>query len=186
MSEEITEIGFNAVDDWSVEDFYTFFHQLNILYNRLAVLEDIKFKQNPIKLKTALYGSLSRIPLENRLTVKSIEIHSPGDFNLLGLDKILIQMRGLIKDFTYKNRLEREAKEEQLSHEKEMNELKVIAEKQNILAKQVQLMKDIGYDQEQIDAGIKALYDPLKQLEDIAQRKKVTLKSTNKQSQSDT
>lgn len=185
MKDEITTIGFDAVEDWSVEDFYTFFHQLNILYNRLAVLDDIKFKKSPVNLRNALYGSLSRIPLEKRLRVKSIEIHSPGDFNLLGLDRILSQLRGLIRDLTYQNRIDREAKEEQLRHEKEMNELKVVAAKQKLLAQQIQTMKDIGYDQEQIDLGVKALSDPLKQLEDIAQRKQVTLKSPNKQSQSD-
>ncbi len=60
MSEEFSEIGFDAVEDWLVEDFYSFFHQLNILYNRLAVLDDINEKQRIVKLKPALNGSLSR------------------------------------------------------------------------------------------------------------------------------
>ncbi|MCU8000782.1 hypothetical protein [Shewanella sp. SM95] len=180
MKKEIDEIGFYAVEDWSVEDFYTFFHQLNILYNRLAVLEDIREKKSPVKLKNALYGSLSRIPIEERLQIKSVEIHSPGDFNLLGLDKIIIQVRGLIKDLTYQNRLDREAKETQLRHDNEMNEVKVASAKLDLLEQQIKVMKDLGYDQGQIDIGIKALSDPLDQIANISQRKQVTLKSPNR------
>ena len=57
----ISEIGFDAVEDWLVEDFYSFFHQLNILYNRLAVLDDINEKQRIVKLKPALNLSLIHI-----------------------------------------------------------------------------------------------------------------------------
>ncbi|PSJ43773.1 hypothetical protein C7H85_16140 [Zobellella endophytica] len=182
MSDELSELGFDAVEDWSVEDFYTFFHQVNILYNRLSVLEDIKLKQRQVQLKSALYGSLSRISPEERLKVKSIEIHSPGDFNLLGVDKIIGQVRELIKDLTYRNKLDRQEKEEALSHQKEMNSLKTMAGKQKVLANQIQLMKSLGYDQEQIEIGIKALADPLAQIEEISSRKNVTVKSPNKQS----
>lgn len=185
MRDELSELGFEAVEDWSVEDFYTFFHQINILYNRLSVLEDIKVKQRTVKLKSALYGSLSRIEPEERLIVKSIEINSPGEFNLLGVDKIIGQVRGLIKDLAYRNKLDRQEKEEDLRHQKEMNNLEAEASKQNLLANQIQLMKSLGYDQEQIEIGIKALTDPLAQIEDISIRKNVTVKSPNKQSKAD-
>ncbi|ELB2105130.1 hypothetical protein QNZ87_004309 [Vibrio parahaemolyticus] len=179
MSIEISELGFDAVEDWSVEDFYTFFHQINILYNRLSVLDDIRSKEKAVKLKSALYGSLSRIKSDERLKVKSIEIHSPGDFNLLGVDKIIGQVRELLKDITYRNKLERQAKEEEIRHQKEMNNLKTMAGRQKILANQIKLMKSLGYDDEQIEIGVKALADPLSQLADISTRKKVTVKSKN-------
>ncbi|MCB0639764.1 MAG: hypothetical protein KDC54_24235 [Lewinella sp.] len=185
MREELGNLGFETVEDWSVEDFYTFFHQVNILYNRLLVLDDIKLKQRPVKLKSALYGSLSRIQPEDRLKVKSIEIHSPGDFNLLGVDKIIGQVRELIKDLTYRNRLDRQEKEEALRHQKEMNNLRTMAGKQKVLANQIQLMESLGYDREQIEIGVKALADPLSQIEEISSRKGVTVKSPNKQSKAD-
>jgi hypothetical protein len=185
MSTEISELGFDAVEDWSVEDFYTFFHQVNILYNRLSVLEDIRCRERTVKLKSALYGSLSRIKPDERLKVKSIEIHSPGDFNLLGVDKIIGQVRELIKDITYRNKLDRQAKEEAIRHQKDMNNLKTMAGKQKILANQIKLMKSLGYDVEQIDIGVKALADPLSQIEDISTRKNVTVKSPNKTLKSD-
>ena len=111
MNEKFGDLGFDAVEDWSVEDFYTFFHQVNILYNRLSVLEDIKLKQRPVKLKSALCSSLSRRQPEDRLNVKSIAIHSPGDFNLLGVDQIIGQVRELIKELNYRNSLDHQERE---------------------------------------------------------------------------
>jgi len=179
MNIETSEIGFDAVEDWSVEDFYTFFHQVNILYNRLAVLEDIKKNDRKVKLKNALYGSLSRVKDEQRLTIKSIEIHSPGDFNLLGVAQIIGQLRGLLKDILFKNRQEREKKDETIRHQKVMNNLKEQAAKQRVLSNQIQIMQGLGYDQEQIDIGIKALSDPLEQIQSISVKKQVALQSPN-------
>jgi len=180
MSEELSEIGFDAVEDWLVEDFYSFFHQLNILYNRLAVLEDIKEKQRLVKIKPAMYGSLSRIKDENRLTIESIEIHSPGDFNLLGVDKVLVQLRGLIRDLFYANKMDKEAKQETNRHQAQMNKLKEQAGQQKILANQITIMRNLGYDQEQIDLGVKAFLDPLIQISELSERKKISLKAPNK------
>jgi|TARA_B110000503_G_C6923960_1_gene319850 hypothetical protein len=185
MNSELSELGFDAVEDWSVEDFYTFFHQLNILYNRLSVLDDIRLKQRKVKLKSAFSSSLSKIQPQESLKVKSIEIHSPGDFNLLGVDKIIGQIRELIKDFTYRNKLDHQEKEEALRQQKEMNNLKTVEGKQKILANQICIMKSLGYDQEEIEIGIKALADPLFHIEEISSRKNVTLKSPNKQSKAD-
>lgn len=185
MDENLGELEFDAVEDWSVEDFYTFFHQLNILYNRLTVLDDIKSRKRKVKLQSALYGSLSRIKPEDRLKVKSIEIHSPGEFNLLGVDKIIAQIRELIKDLLYRNRLDRQAAEEALRHKKEMNKLEELGASQNLLTSQIQAMEILGYDDEQIEAGTKALADPLSQILEIASRKDVTLKSPNKKNRTD-
>jgi hypothetical protein len=180
MEEKLGELGFDAVEDWSVEDFYTFFHQLNILYNRLSVLDDISLRQRKVKLQSALSGSLSRIEPEDRLKIKSIEIHSPGDFNLLGVDKIIEQIRGLIKDLLYSNKLDRKEKEEALRHQKATNELEELEVRQRLLASQIQIMESLGYDEEQIEVGTKALADPLFQILEISDRKNVTLKSPNK------
>jgi hypothetical protein len=180
MEEKLGELGFDAVEDWSVEDFYTFFHQLNILYNRLSVLDNISLRQRKVKLQSALSGSLSRIEPEDRLKIKSIEIHSPGDFNLLGVDKVIAQIRGLVKDLLYGNKLDRQEREEALRHQKATNEVEELEVRQRLLASQIQIMESLGYDAEQIEVGTKALADPLSQLLEISNRKNVTLKSPNK------
>lgn len=180
METEQTEIGFDATEDWSVEDFYNFFHQLNILYNRLYVLQEIKESGKKKKLKYALYGSLSSVKGNDQLIVKSIEIHSPGDFNLLGVDKVIKQLRESLKDIMFKNRQERESGDEELRHKKVMNSLKESAGMQKILSNQITVMKQLNYDQEQIDIGVKALGDPIAQLAEISSDRKVALKSPNK------
>ena len=180
MSLEFEEIGFDAVEDWSVEDFYSFFHQINILYNRLNVLHDIKISEKQIKLKNAFNSSLSKVPLENRLKVKSIEIHSPGDFNLLGVDKIIAQLRGLLKDVMFKNKAESDALKEKNRHTKEMNNLKELMTKQKLIHIQINTLQKLGYDQEQIDIATKALLDPLSQIEALSNKKKISIKSPNK------
>ncbi|HAO26143.1 MULTISPECIES: hypothetical protein [unclassified Methylophaga] len=176
MSESISPIGFSAVEDWTVEDFYRFFHQLNILYNRLYVLEKLKYKgQNP-KLKMALYGSLSAVKAHHRLIIQSIEIHSPGDFNLLGLDKVIEQLRELWKDISYQNRLIKQKLTEQNRHNKQMNQLREIAAMQKLLQNQVATMQQLGYSEDEIAEGLKALADPLEQLIELADSRKISLK----------
>jgi hypothetical protein len=180
MNNTLAEIGFDSTEDWNVEDFYNFFHQLNILYNRLYVLNDLKENQSNKKLRYALYGSLSSVEKEDQLIVKSIEIHSPGNFNLLGVDKIIHQLRELFKDISYKNRQEKEDQEETLRHKKAMNTLKEQAGRQKILSNQLVIMEQMGYDREQIDIGIKALGDPLEQLAQLSDQRRVSMKAPKK------
>ena len=58
-------------------------------------------------VKQALAGSRSAVRAPDRLKVASIEIHSPGDVNLLGVDKIIQQLRDVWKDISYKQRLDK-------------------------------------------------------------------------------
>lgn len=172
------EIGFTAIKDWSVEDFYRFFHQLDILYNRLIILDGLPTKAKPINLKHAFSASRSSVPEVARLKIKSIEIHSPGDFNLLGMDKIILQLRGLIRDLTYQNRVDKRFKEEQVRHKKAMNQLIYQAELQQHLAEQIRLLKTLGYSDSDIQVALKSILDPLNQIVIIAEKNKVTLKSS--------
>jgi len=177
MKKESSELGFETTENWVVEDFQKFFHQTNILYNRLSVLNDIKVGGKRLNLKYALYGSLSRVEKENQLKIKSIVIHSPGDFSLLGLDKVICQLREFWKDISYRNKQDKESEEEKIRHNKVMNMLKEQAGRQDLLATQIKIMKDLGYDREQIDIGIKALGDPLEQLARISRDMRVSMKS---------
>ena len=72
-------IKFTAQEDWTVTDLHLFFHQLNIIYNRLYVIDGLKAGSRA-KLENILNGSLSRVTTENQLLVDYIEIHSPAVF----------------------------------------------------------------------------------------------------------
>jgi hypothetical protein len=176
LSENISPIGFSASEDWTVEDFYRFFHQLNILYNRLYVLDKIKTKGQSRNLKSAFSGSLSSVSESHRLSIKSIEIHSPGDFNLLGLDKIIQQLRDLWKDISYQNRLVKQQLTEKNRHDKKMHQLKEVAAMQKLLQNQIGLMRELGYSEDDIAEGVKSLSDPLEQLIELANSRKISLK----------
>ena len=104
-------------------------------------------------------------------------MRSPGDFDLLGAGKVIEQIRELFKDFSYKNRLEREHAEEDLRHKKHANRLNELKGHQGILSNQIELMKELGYDQEQIEIGLKALSDPLSQIDELSRRNEVKTKA---------
>jgi len=174
--EKYTEVGFDATEDWLVEDFYNFFHQLNILYNRLFVIQEIVDSGKQKKLKNALSSSLSSVKDGHQLAIKSIEIHSPGEFSLLGVDKIIFQLRELFKDAMFRNSHEKEASNESIRHQKIMNTMQEQAGMQKLLQNQINLMKSAGYDQDEILVGIKALSAPLTQLIQISLEKSVVIK----------
>ena len=176
MSDNIQSIGFRTSEDWTVEAFYRFFHQLNILYNRLYVLEKMRDDGHARKLKQALAGSLSAVRTLHRLKVQSIEIHSPGDVNLLGIDKIIQQLRELWKDISYQQRLEKQQKVEQARHAKVMHQLEETAAIQQLLHTQIKLLRQLGYQDAEIADGIKALADPLEQLVSLAKSHHISLK----------
>ncbi len=83
----MTTLRFTSQGDWEVEDLHVFLHQLNVLYNRLYVINDLcetrarEFVDNK-KIHNMLNRSLSRVPNERRLCIDYIEIHSPGNFGL--------------------------------------------------------------------------------------------------------
>ena len=171
------EIGFEVGETWSVDDFQRFFHQLNILYNRLYVLEDLRTGNRKPKLKYAFYGSRALVKESDELLVKSIEIHSPGDFNFLGIDKIIEQLRELIKDVLFRIQQEREAGDEEIRHQQVMNRIEEQKGLQELLSDQITILEQLGYSQEEIEIAIKALGDPVKQLAGIADEKKVAIKA---------
>tara|TARA_R110002073_G_scaffold312409_2_gene483848 strand:- start:364 stop:1113 length:750 start_codon:yes stop_codon:yes gene_type:complete len=103
---EITAPELVAIENWTVQGLYTFFHQLNILYNRLYVLDDQIRSGHNRKLKSILYGSLSRVEPEAQLILDSIEIHSPADINLTGSGEIIDELGETWKDLRYRNKIE--------------------------------------------------------------------------------
>lgn len=185
MPIEQKELGFTTSDDWSVHEFHAFFHQINILYNRIYVLDE-QLKTGKIrKLSPLLYGSLSRVDDVGRLYLDSIEIRSPGEFNLKGAGGILKEFREFWKDIRYRNEIEKTRLEEEFRHAQEMNVYKENKAGLKILGKRIRMMKELGYDLDQIQVVEKALGDPMNQLIVLSQRKGIQSKSPNNQKQAD-
>lgn len=106
-------IRFSAAEDWTVEQLQTLLHALNIAYNRLYVLEFIAPGRRG-KLDSLLMDSLSRVPDCAVLSIDSLEIHSPAKVSLKGLDKVVLQLRGLIRDIWFQNQLEKRCQQDRL------------------------------------------------------------------------
>jgi len=170
----VAVIKFSAQEDWTVTDLQLFFHQLNILYNRLYVLAELK-PGNKAKLTNILNSSLSRVPEENQLLVDFIEIHSPAKFSLKGADKIIGQVRGLVKDVWYDNRLESKKKEQEIKHQEKMNELEITNERITLFERQIGVMRNAGFPVEEIQDNIRKLTDPVGKISSVMQERKVLL-----------
>ncbi|MFM1896592.1 MAG: hypothetical protein RLZZ385_1666 [Pseudomonadota bacterium] len=185
MQYQISELGFKTSDEWTVQDFYTFFHQLNILYNRIYVLDELLESRKVKKVGPVLYGSLSRMDSTNQLLLESIEIHSPGEFNLKGVSGILKEFREFWKDVSYKNKIEKQDLEEDLRHKRNMNTLEEADHKQEIVMKRIRQMVELGYEPDQIEVVVKALGDPIGQLDSISKQKNIISLPPNQLLQSD-
>lgn len=166
------EIGFRAREDWTVADLQQFFHQLNILYNRLHVVEEFRVEQKG-KLESYLDNSLSRVPESDVLRVKSLEINSPADFNFLGVDKVISQIRKLIKDVSYKNQIAKRQHEEELRHASKMNQLEENYRQIEVMNGYIELMKHVGMDEPEIQNCLKKLIDPTEKVLSIMKAKGV-------------
>lgn len=167
-------IKFSAQEDWTVTDLQVFFHQLNILYNRLHVIDQLKPGRKG-KLANILNGSLSQVPEEEQLFVDFIEIHSPAKFSLTGADKIIGQVRGLIKDIWYKNSQEKQLGQQQLEHQAKLNELELAKQRTALLQEQITVMKDAGFSSEEIQDNIRKLTDPVEKISSVMQQRQVKL-----------
>ena len=167
-------IKFTAQDDWTVTDLQLFFHQLNILYNRLHVVDSLKPGRKR-KLANILNASLSQVPEEEQLLVEYIEIHSPAKFSFKGVDKIIGQVRGLIKDVWYENSIEKKKKEQALSHQEKLNELELARQRTALIEQQINVLKSAGFSDEEIQENIKKLTDPLEKMTTIMQQREVEL-----------
>jgi len=186
----MANIKFSAQEDWTVTDLQNFFHQLNILYNRLYVVDEIN-PDSKAKLTNILNTSLSRVPEHDQLLVDYIEIHSPAKFSLKGGDKIIGRVRGLIKDVWYDNKLEKKKKEQEIEHQgkvkqlevvhqESLNELEVADKHADLVKKQIGILKDAGYSDEEIQKNIKRLTDPVKKISSIMYEKDVKLLDDDK------
>ena len=89
---------FTAEENWTVADLQTFLHQLNILYSRLYLIEQLGFDRR-IELSGILISPISCVPDDAKLLIHSVEIQSPGKIITKGVSKILNDIHFLLKDW---------------------------------------------------------------------------------------
>lgn len=192
MPVEKSKLELVASEDWSVQDLYSFFHQLNILYNRLYVLDDQIQSKRIRKLRAILYGSLSRVEPDDQLSLESIKIHSPAEINLKGSGKIIDELGETWKDLRYRNKIEEEllqielqSSKSKLAHEQNMDALEERAKADEIILRRLKGLKELGLDEEEIRIAAKALIDPLNQLLDVSKAKGIETKPANNKTNKD-
>ncbi len=161
-------IRFSSQKDWTVTDLQFFLHQLNVLYNRLYVLDELK-PGSRVNLLNALNNSLSRVPVEKRLFVDCIEIHSPANIKLRGISKVVkVLTRIIILYMLYElGGLEIESKQIEIA----TNRAILVERMIDIGSK----MKDLGYSKEQIHEILKKVNDPAERISSLMQNQEVTL-----------
>ena len=110
LGNKLATLRLSASEDWSVYELFQVLHQLDILYNRLCVLKAMMQEGQRLQLKkieARLYNAIAYVPQDNRLRVKQIGVHSPIQINLTGLAGSIREMRRLLKDVLYRNRIEK-------------------------------------------------------------------------------
>ena len=126
-------------------DLYRFLHAINILYNRLYVLEFF-IKEGYKPLRDAIINSLYYVNYGDELLVEKIVIQSPAEINFRGAGGIIKQIRELIKDLRYRN-----------VYEERMMQTELIN-------KQISVLKKAGYTDEETRELIKHYFPSLKTL----------------------
>ena len=149
-------IHFRARDRWSVADLYRFFLALNVLYNRLYVFH-FYFKKDFEALQSSLINSLNYIEYDDELKIDKIIMESPANISLDGVGEIIKQLREIAKDITYRNRIEKEM---------------LLTE---LLNKQVDLMKNAGFSDDEIKEVISKFFAPINRLKKQIDKNHVNL-----------
>ena len=139
-------ISFISKDKWLVRDLYRFFQALNIFYNRLYVF-NLFLRKGYRSFKNTLSFSLYYIEIGDELTVESLAMQSPAEFNLRGVSEIIAQIREAFKDRKFRNR-----------QEEQFGEIELMRGK-------ILLMKEAGYSEKEIKAIIKMLIQPVKKIQ---------------------
>ena len=167
-------IRFSGEEDWSVTDLYQFFHHLNIFYNRIHVLK-MDSARDSRKLKQLLDNSLSYVKSSDVLQIESLEIRSPALLSLKGIGEVIREIRELVKDVSYRMRLDKREKELELKHKKAAHELELAIKRTKLINDQVNLLKNAGCTEAQIQENIRKLTAPAGKMFSIMADKNVQL-----------
>ncbi|MDY6950505.1 MAG: hypothetical protein SWE60_03260 [Thermodesulfobacteriota bacterium] len=151
-----SKIELRAEDKWSVVDLYRFFHALNILYNRLYVFK--RYYQDGFQQTTkCLWTSLYLVERGDELTIDRLRMRSPAEFNLRGAGGIIKEVRELIKDIKYRNRIEEDT---------------LLTE---LMRRKVSLMKEAGYTEDETREVIAIFLPPVRKMKKQMDKHDVSL-----------
>lgn len=160
-------------DEWKVIDLYRFLHALNVLYNRLYILDEYSSQEYHV-LISLLKHSLRYMPEKKGLQVSYISMHSPFEINLKGSGELPEQLREHIKDRSYRNKIEKERlmiEKERESIALESDKLRLSEQGYDLKIKKTELvigiierLKKAGFSDHQIGEIMKMLENPTKKL----------------------
>jgi hypothetical protein len=162
-------------EDWQVYELIEFLHQMNILYNRLFVLDKYSVQVSE-KISYYMKNSLGKVPESKRLIISTVTIRSPAKITLEGSGEIISEIREASKDFLYRNKIEKERMSRQLEHETRMNEIEQKAAELKLVSEQINILKKMGYTDEDIrNQFLKNITQPLEKIIEISINKNVGL-----------
>ena len=152
-------IQFTGEENWTVEELQAFLRELNVLYSRLYILDQLGIDKN-IELSNLLDRPIRYVPSDEKLLIDFIEIHSPSLITLKGKGKIIKQMRLLLQYII------------EIPHHIRMNELEV-------MKKWNERMRELDYSKEEIRAKAEKIYpkftNPGKKTVKFMYKKRMTL-----------
>lgn len=174
MSAQQKRLTITGGDDWIAEDLTDLIRTIYILYNRAVVL-NFESARSAKSLLGQLGNSKSRVRLDDKLIIDSLVIKSPMKLDFRGSGELLEQVRMLIKDLTGGNKLEREAKREELLHQKSINRTKEKNENLKLLERALQLAREANANEEEKRKIVNAVFLPASKAADIASRKNLII-----------
>ena len=89
------------------------------------------------------YLILDHVEGGNELTIEQIVMNSPAEFNFKGIGETIKELRGVVKDLSYRNR-----------QEKEYGDLE-------ILEKKIQILKEAGFKEHEVKEIIGTFNSPI-------------------------
>jgi hypothetical protein len=102
---------------WTLQGFSEFLNSVSLVYGVLwyfdqlnsgIIVDPIEFPDNsPYRQAAWLRNELSLFDNETSPALKRIQFSSPGFADILGLGTTLAQLREILKDLSYRNRLEK-------------------------------------------------------------------------------
>lgn len=170
MSAQQRRLTITGGDDWIAEDLTDLIRTIYILYNRAVVL-NFDATRSAKSLLSQLGNSKRRVRLDDKLVIDSLVIQSPMKLDFRGSGELLKEVRMLIKDLTGGNKLERQAKIEELMHQKAVNSTNEINENLKLLEKALRLARETNASEEEQRKIISAILLPASEAADIVSRK---------------
>ncbi|MBN2443483.1 MAG: leucine-rich repeat domain-containing protein, partial [Spirochaetales bacterium] len=179
---DVNLIYITLINDWHVNEFYTFLSIINKIYNLAYAIDDILHKEIQILyfseiITQSIISDSWSIPEKDQLKIISIELHSPGEANLGGAANAVKTFRDTFIDSDIYRRmkeLEIEIKEIEIKMEKqkleqgtietEMMRLELEQKKYGIF-KQIEALRE---KEKLEEINIKQLKDYFKKLLDEA------------------